>query len=431
MAETTILQGGAVVTESGPAQHDILIEGERIAAVGPALAEQYPGIPRIDISGLTVLPGLIDTHTHLREPGGEQKEDFLTGTCAALAGGVTTVFAMPNTQPPIIDRESFDYADGLAAEKAVCDYGLFVGATPDNAVEAASLKDRAAGLKMYIGSSTGSLLVDQYPAQIAHFEAYPADHIIAVHAEDEGAVRYYAEQRGLRRPPICAALSVAFLLALAEHTGRRLHICHISTGAELALIRDAKARGVRVTCEATPHHLFMTLDAEQHTGSLAQCNPPLREAPDVAALWDNLDVIDIIATDHAPHTRAEKDSASPPSGMPGLETMLPLLLTAAHEGRLSLADVMRFTAARPAEIYGLPHKGHIAPGYDADLTLVDLNAGWTLGNDGLQTRCGWTPFAGREVTGRVEQVYLRGRKVYEGGDVLAEPGSGRSVFAVE
>ncbi len=426
MSTRTLLHGGNVVTPDGVDRLDILIDGETIAAVGPDLAAQAPDAEQVDVSGLTILPGLIDVHVHLREPGGEHKESFYTGTCAALAGGVTTLCAMPNTSPPIADRATFELAVERADAQVVCDYGLYVGATPDNAAEAAAMSDEAVGLKMYIGSSTGSLLVDQFPAQIAHFEQYPQDHIIAVHAEDEAAVRYYAA-RGQRRPPICAVLATAHALALAEQTGRRLHVCHVSTGAELELIRDAQARGVHVTCEVAPHHLFLSTEDEAALGTLGRVNPPLRDPANVAALWALCDVIDLIATDHAPHTLDEKASDSPPSGMPGLETMLPLLLDAAHAGRITLPDIARWTAAHPAEVFGFADRGRIAPGCHADLTLVDPDAEWTLANEGLHTRCGWTPFAGRRVNGRVERVYLRGREVFANGQVLAEPGSGRRV----
>jgi dihydroorotase (multifunctional complex type) len=424
MSERLLLCNGNIVTGEGVTRGDMLIEGEQIVAVAPGLAGDAPGVRQIDLAGLAVLPGLIDVHVHLREPGGEHKEDLTTGTCAALAGGVTTVFAMPNTNPPITSAAAFYDIMARAAAKAVCDYGFYVGATPDNAAEAARLADQAVGLKMYIGSSTGTLLVDQLPAQIAHFEAYPADRIIAVHAEDEAAVQHYAA-RGQRRPPICAALATAHAIALAEQIGRRLHICHVSTGYEMTLIRDAKARGLDITCEVAPHHLFMTLDDEERIGSLGRVNPPLRSGDDVDALWAQRDVIDMIATDHAPHTLAEKAGDLPPSGMPGLETMLPLLLTAYHEGRLSLPDVVRWIAARPAEVFGLEHKGRIRPGCDADLTIVDLDAAWTVGRQELFTRCGWTPFEGRRVRGRVRQVYLRGQLAFSDGRILAKPGSGR------
>ena len=330
---------------------------------------------------------------------------------------------MPNTQPPITDQETLARTLALAASKAVCDFGLFAGATADNATEVAGLGE-AVGLKLYMGSSTGSLLVADMAGQVAHFEHYPG--LIAVHAEDEEAVVHFAT-RSQRRPPLCATLAVARALVLANHFQRRLHVCHVTTGAELALIRDAKARGVPVTCEVTPHHLFLTGTDEARLGPLGRMNPPLRSQEEVEALWANLDVVDNLATDHAPHTLEEKHSPTPPAGVPGLETALPLLLTAVHNGRLSLRKVARLTSVGPAAIYGLPHKGRIAPGHDADLTLVDPEVEWTIGERPLLTRCGWSPFEGDKVKGRAERVFLRGQEVYAHGEVLAYPGYGRAV----
>lgn len=426
MDQPFILQGGTVVTPERVENVDILIEGQTVVAVGHSLAADTPDARIVGAGGLTILPGLIDVHVHLREPGGEHKEDFRSGTRAALAGGVTTVLAMPNTNPPITNRETLDLALSRAAASAVCDYGHYVGGTPDNSEEAASLED-AAALKLYIGSSTGSLLVDQFPAQIAHMERYPKDRIIAVHAEDEAAVQYYAKL-GLRRPPICAALATAHVLALAEQVKRRLHVCHVSTGNELAQIRAARERGLDVTCEVAPHHLFLSTQDEEGLGALGRVNPPLRAIEEVESLWAQADFIDLIATDHAPHTIDEKRSANPPSGMPGLETMLPLLLTAFHEGRVSLTAVARWTSARPAEVFRLANKGRIEPGFDADLTLVNLNEEWTIQNEGVVSRCGWTPFDGKGVRGRVSQVYLRGSLVFDKGLFLAAAGSGRRVL---
>jgi len=405
---------------------EILIADERIAAVSRAIIPP-DDTEVVDVSGLLVLPGLIDVHVHLREPGGEHKEDFTSGTRAALAGGVTTVLAMPNTDPPLTDRASLERALALAQAKAVCDFGLLVGATPENAPLVAELPE-AAGLKLYMGASTGNLLVADFAAQWAHFTTYPPDRVLAVHAEDEEAVCHFARQ-GERRPPLCAALAVARALTLAEAARRRLHICHLSTAQELALVQAAKARGLPVTCEVTPHHLFLSQEDEARLGPLGKMNPPLREREEVEALWAGLEGVDCIATDHAPHTLEEKAQGmeTAPAGVPGLETMLPLLLTAFHRGRLTLETLIRLTSSGPARVYGLVRKGKLAPGYDADLTLVALDERWQLRNEGLLTRCGWTPFAGWEVKGRVRRVYLRGRLAYADGEVLVEPGYGRRV----
>ena len=431
-----LIQNGTLVTPQGIAQEDILVEGETIAAVGKDLSAPHSA-RIVNAEGLLIFPGLIDAHVHLREPGGEHKEDFASGTRAALAGGFTTVLAMPNTSPPLTDRETLAQIQALAKSKAVCDVGFFAGATADNAKGVAEL-EAVAGLKLYMGSSTGSLLVADLAGQTAHFERYPS--VIAVHAEDEEAVEYFSTRAhfaklGQRRPPICAALAVSRALALAERFGTRLHVCHVSTAHEMALIRDAKARsarrnargGVKITCEVAPHHLFLNSDDETRLGSLGRMNPPLRSQKDVDALWKNLGIVDCIATDHAPHTLEEKRGPTPPSGVPGLETALPLLLTAVHEGKLLLLEIVRLLAEGPANIFGLKRKGCIAPGYDADLTLVDANTEWTIGEQALQTKCGWSPFEERKVRGQVARVFLRGQEVYASGEITTVPGYGQIV----
>ena len=431
---TLLIQNGTLVTPQGTAQKDILVEDETIVAVGANLSTPH-NARVVNAKGLLILPGLIDPHVHLREPGGEHKEDFASGTRAALAGGFTTVIAMPNTSPPLTDGETLAQVCTLAKSKAVCDVGFFVGATAHNAEGAAEL-GAVAGLKLYMGSSTGSLLVADLAGQMVHFERYPG--VIAVHAEDEEAVEYFRTRAhlaklGQRRPPICAALAVSRALTLAERFRARLHVCHVSTAHELALIRDAKARIAqrnarsRVTCEVTPHHLFLATEDETHLGPLGQMNPPLRSQKDVDALWENLQVADCIATDHAPHTLEEKRGPTPPSGVPGLETALPLLLTAVHEGKISLPEITRLMAQGPARIFGLERKGSIAPGCDADLTLVNADAEWVIGTQPLQTKCGWSPFEGRKARGQVARVFLRGREVYAGGEITAAPGYGQIV----
>ena len=441
----TLIQNGSIVSSAGIERADILIDGERIIDVAPPGA--LAAVLIIDASNHLIFPGLIDPHTHLREPGGEHKEDFYTGTCAALAGGVTTVFGMPNTSPAVVDEASLNHALDLAGHKAVCDFGLFLGATNTNhkfKLQTPSLRE--CGLKIYMGSSTGDLLVEDFAPQYDHFANYPHERIIAVHAEHEPAVRYFA-QHGQRRPPICAELETARAITLAEQCQRRLHICHVSTRREVEIIADAKARGVPVTCEFSPHHLFLSSEWVQEwenegagdsvraanspthllTRSSFEMNPPLRSLADVNFLWRHLGVADCIASDHAPHTLNEKNSAKPPMGTPGLETMLPLLLTAAHEGKLRYEDIACLCCTGPASTFNIQRKGKIARGFDADLTMVDPNAKWVFGDKPLFTKCNWTPFAGWPVRGAVKQVFVRGQLAFDGEKVIAQPGSGRKI----
>ncbi|MGI6208843.1 MAG: dihydroorotase [Anaerolineae bacterium] len=416
-----LLRGGQVATSEGVSPGNILIQGEWIVAVGPNV--EASGAEIIHCGGLVALPGGVDPHVHLREPGAEHKEDFTTGTRAALAGGFTTVLDMPNSPRATSSPEAFQEKAALARGKACCDFGLFFGATPGNADEAPGVTG-AVGLKLYMGSSTGDLLVSGLADQYRHFDVYPHDRVLAVHAEDEEAVKTFRDQE--RRPPICAELAVTRAIALARRTGRRLHVCHVSTAAELDAIRLARAQGVRVTCEVSPHHLFLTRADERRLGALAVMNPPLRSEEDQEALWQGLDDVDMVGSDHAPHTLEEKRGPTPPSGVPGLETTLPLLLDAVAHGRLSLPRLVALTSTQPATVFRLPHKGRLAPGYHADITLVDLEARTVLGQS-LQTKCGWTPFQGKQVQGRIVRVLLRGEDAFVEGEMLAEPGQGRLI----
>jgi len=345
------------------------------------------------------LPGLVDVHVHLREPGGEHKEDIATGTAAALAGGVTAVLAMPNTFPPVVDSRALDRVQALVEEKALCDVGLFVGATAGNAQQLAPLSRRAVGLKIYLDQTYGPLRMRNLGALLSHFQRWPAGRPIAVHAE---------------------GLSAAMAIGLARSFGRRLHLCHVSQADEIALIRAAKASGAQVTCEVAPHHLFLSDKDAKQLGAYGSMKPPLATETDLAALWQNLDVIDCIATDHAPHSRTEKESDSPPPGVPGLETMLPLLLTAVAEGRLALERLIELAHGAPRRIFGLDAQPDT-------WVEVDPSARYTLDDDGLQTKCGWTPFAGMTVQGRIRRVVLRGQTVYLDGEIQAPPGSGRMI----
>jgi carbamoyl-phosphate synthase/aspartate carbamoyltransferase/dihydroorotase len=347
---------------------------------------------------LITLPGLVDVHTHLRVPGGEHKEDFSSGTAAALAGGVTTVLAMPNTSPPLSTPAILESTAAKARRTSFCDVGLFAGASPKQIDLLPQLSRYTVALKIYLNETFGPLRVDDLSTLMACFRNWPRAKPIAMHAE--GA-------------------NVAIGVGLAAAYRRPVHFCHISRKDEIELIAAAKAHGLPVTCEVTPHHLFLTQADASRLGSLGHMRPPLAGQADVEALWSHLNTtVDCIATDHAPHTLAEKSVDNPPPGVPGLETSLPLMLTAVREKRLTLERLIALMATNPVAIFKLP--------VPADTSVeVDTQARYTISNDGLRTKCGWSPFAGMEVVGRVRWVVLRSVELYKDGQLLAQPGSGR------
>ena len=346
------------------------------------------------------LPGLIDAHVHLRDPGGTHKEDFHTGTEAALAGGVTAVLDMPNNSPPTTDMETLQHKAEIASQKAVCDFGLYLGATDDNAARYAELSRQVAGLKIYLGETYGPLRVSNLASLLSHFQNWPTTKLIAVHAED---------------------LAPACVIAFSWVYDRPVHICHVSRKAEIELVRMAKKRGAKVTCEVTPHHLFLTEADRGWLESFAHVKPPLGTEADRAALWANLDAVDLIASDHAPHTIAEKEGPEPPPGVPGVETTLPLLLTAVADGRLSWERLIELTSGNPARIFGLKQD-------ERSYVEIDPDDRYVLNGSSLKTKCGWTPFEGMTVWGRVVRVYLRGVLAYADDQVLVQPGFGRALF---
>ena len=351
------------------------------------------------------LPGLIDPHVHLREPGQTHKEDWASGTSAALAGGVTMLLAMPNTKPPIFDEGTLNLALQAARSKAHCDYAQFLGAGPENGDwdRNAGLPHRAAGLKMYLDSTFGELRLDDMSLWRPHFEKYPREYPIVVHAESR---------------------SMAAAILFAAIYDRPVHIAHISLKEEILLIKAAKEHGIKVTCEVCPQHLFLTRDdipaiSHGHPGR-GEVRPRLAAKEDMEALWANLDGIDCFATDHAPHSLAEKDSDNPPPGFPGLETLLPLLLTAVSAGRLTVEDILQRSVVNPRRIFGLPEQPET-------WVEVDENDRYELRAAEMHSRCGWTPFEGRQVKGRVTRVVLRGREAYKDGKILVEAGYGKNV----
>ncbi len=402
---------------------DLACADGRIASIAPTLDARAE--ETIDAEGKLLLPGVIDAQVHFREPGAEHKEDLGSGSRAAVKGGVTSFLEMPNTRPPTTSQAALDDKLRRAADSCVANYGFFIGATADN-LEAINTAAPVCGIKIFMGSSTGDLLVDR----AADLERIFANgtRLIAVHAEDEARINerkaLYAGRRDIAvhseiRDNRCALLATELALALSKKHQRRLHILHLSTHEEVELLRHDKPAWV--TAEVIPNHLFLNVLDYATQGTLVQMNPPIRQTGDNAALWAGLKdgVLDFIATDHAPHTLAEKRRPYPesPSGMPGVETSLPLMLTAMHDGECTLAEIQRWMCSGPARAYGIPNKGRIEEGWDADLTLVDLETYKVTHNEDMLTKVRWTPFRGRSLTGWPVYTVVGGRVVFDRGRI--------------
>lgn len=345
------------------------------------------------------LPGLIDTHVHLRTPGQEHKEDFTTGTSAALAGGFTTVLDMPNNQEPITTWEKLQAKIELAGQNAVCDVGFYFGSLGDNLQEFDRIKQLVFGIKLYLNVTTGHFLIDEAKLT-AIYSAWPGHQPILLHCEGE---------------------TLPIALKVIRKTTKITHICHVSSKRELSAIIDAKNEGLPITCGITPHHLFLTAADANRLGPFGQMKPALKSQEDVDFLWENLMWIDIIESDHAPHTKAEKESANPPFGVPELETTLPLLLTAVSEKKLTLDDVIRLCHRNPAKIFNIPTQSDT-------FVEAEITTPYTLNPKPFFTKCGWTPFLGMRVKGKVKRVFIEGEKVFDNGQVLAKPGSGKVIY---
>lgn len=408
------LVNGIVHTPGGPIAADVGVRDGKIVAIG---ASGDAG-RTIDCAGLDILPGVIDTQVHFREPGLEHKEDLATGSLSAVMSGVTGVFEMPNTKPNTDSADAI--ADKLARAKGRmwCDHAFYVGATNHNARDLAELErlPGTAGVKIFMGASTGDLLVSE-DARLA--EVLASGHRrVAIHAEDEDRMNARADERVAGDPsshPVwrddeSAILATRRILKLAREARRRIHVLHVTTPAELELLSRHKDIA---SCEVTPQHLTLAgEDAYPRLGTLAQMNPPIRSAAHRVGLWHwlNQGVPDVIGSDHAPHTLEEKSKPYPasPSGMPGVQTLLPLLLDHAAQGRLSLRRVIDLTSAGAQRIFGIAGKGRIAAGYDADFTIVDLKKRWMVDDKWLASRCGWSPFTGMELTGKAIGTIIRG-----------------------
>ena len=440
MAETydLILKGGTLVNHDGEGARDLGIRGGRFAAIGD-LSRAAAG-EVIDCKGLHLLPGVIDSHVHFREPGLTHKEDLESGSRGAVLGGVTAVFEMPNTDPLTVDAAAIADKVKRGHHRMHCDFAFYVGATRENTRHLGELEmlPGVCAVKVFMGSSTGSLLIEDDDGVRAVLKSIRRR--AAFHSEDEYRLR---ERMNLRvegdprshpvwRDAQAALMCTQRLIALARETGKRVHVLHVTTKDEAEFLAGHKDVA---TAEATPAHL--TLEAPgcyEKLGTLAQLNPPIRDAGHREGLWRGLaqGVIDSIGSDHSPHTREEKAQPYPKthSGMTGVQTLVPIMLDHVHAGRLSLLRFVDLTSAGPARVFGIAAKGRIAVGYDADLTVVDLKRRETITDKWIASRAGWTPYAGVTVTGWPVGTVIRGHKAMWEGSLTA-PAHGERVRFLE
>lgn len=417
------LKGGRVHLPSGPAEVEVGVSAGRIVAIGHV----GDAGETVDCTGLDILPGVIDTQVHFREPGLEAKEDLESGSRSAVLGGVTAVFEMPNTKPNTDSEAAVLDKLARAKDRMWCDHAFYVGATAANAERLVELErlPGTAGVKIFMGASTGDLLVAE-DAELARVLA-SGKRRVAIHAEDEARMNARLAERIAGDPrshPVwrddeSAILATRRILRLAREARRRIHVLHVTTPAELELLGQNKDIA---TCEVTPQHLTLAgEEAYPQLGTFAQMNPPIRSRAHRDGLWGWLrqGVPDVIGSDHAPHTREEKAKEYPasPSGMPGVQTLLPLMLNHVSEGRLTLQRLIDMTSAGPQRVFGLVGKGRIAVGYDADFTMVDLNARWTVEESWLASKCGWSPFTGMALTGKPVGTVIRGNRVMWEGEL--------------
>jgi dihydroorotase len=436
MSETfdCIVKGGTLVNHDGMGQRDIGIRDGKIAAIGTFA--QSSAAETIDCTGLHLLPGVVDTQVHFREPGLTHKEDLESGSRGAVLGGVTAVFEMPNTNPATTNAAALEDKLKRAHHRMHCDFAFWMGGTHDNVSDIPDLErlPGVPGIKVFMGSSTGSLLVEDDAGVRAILQK--TRRRAAFHSEDEYMLR---ERVALRVPgdpsshPVWRSPDVALhctkrLIAIAEECRARIHVLHISTAEELPLLAAHKGF---VSAEVTPHHLTLDgTEAYQRLGTYVQMNPPIRDAATRQKLWRGLagGILDILGSDHAPHTREEKDHPYPQShsGMTGVQTLVPIMLDHVAQGRLSLQRFVDMTSAGPARLFGMASKGRIAIGYDADLTIVDLGKIRTIRNDWIASRVGWTPYDGMSVTGWPIGTIIRGKRVMWEDEILM-PGQGEAV----
>lgn len=432
-----IIRGGTLVTHNGIGLGDVGVRNGRTVNVGDLSRQDASEV--IDASGLHILPGVIDTQVHFREPGNEHKEDIESGTRAAVMGGITGIFEMPNTNPLTTTAESLEDKLMRAKGRAWCDYAFYVGATPDNAENLGNLENLpgCCGVKIFMGSSTGSLLVPD--DQSLRHVLENCHRRVAVHSEDEERLNkrsYIATESGHPRAHTewrdveSAFYATRRLVSIAEELRCRIHVLHVTTAEEIAFLANHKDIA---SVEVTPQHL--TLEAPEcydRLGTLAQMNPPIREHRHREALWQAIanGVVDVIGSDHAPHTLQEKSNIYPntPSGMPGVQTLLPIMLDHVNAGKLSLMRLIDLLCEGPNRLFSIVAKGRLAVGYDADYTLVDMAESREISDSWIAAKCGWTPFSGMTVTGWPVGTIIRGHTIMRDGQLIGSPKGERLRF---
>jgi dihydroorotase len=420
-----LIRNATVVLPTGCERISVLVEGGKIAVLDAAVHTQADEV--VDAAGLHLIPGVIDPHVHFREPGLTHKEDLRTASRACAKGGITTFLEMPNTKPPAINQQRLNEKLALAAEKSLVNYGFYIGATPSN-VDDLQRGTRTPGIKIFIGSSTGDLLVDEQSALERIFAETTLP--ICAHCEDETTVRQNTARLTAGNRPLeltdhsrirdhaAAVITTRRAMDLAFRHNHRFHVLHVSTAAECELLADHRNL---ITAEACPHHLFFNTDDYARLGTLVQMNPSLKTAADNRRLWQALlaDRIQVIATDHAPHTLAEKRQPYPqsPSGLPAVENSLALLLHQVSLGLCTIEQVVHWMCDAPARVWDIVNKGRIVPGYDADLVLVDLNKSVVIQNETQETKCRWSPWHGTTLTGWPVRTWVMGQEVFRGGQI--------------
>lgn len=427
-----IIKNGQVHTYDESLGHrwlnmDVGIRAGKIAALGNL--EQSSSPARLNANGLHVIPGAIDTQVHFREPGLTHKEDLATGTRAALKGGITAIFEMPNTKPATVHPQQLQEKMLLAKGRAHCHYSFFIGASSENLSELAHLEELpgVCGVKVFMGSSTGSLLIDKYHELEAVIKT--TKRRVALHCEDEErlllrkAMALEAKSpmaHPLWRDELSALIATKKAVALAEQYAHPVHILHVTTEEEMEYLQHHQKFA---TVEVTPQHLTLfSPDCYDKLGTLAQMNPPIREKRHQDALWKALNdrVVTVIGSDHAPHLKSEKAAPYPesPSGMPGVQTLLPVMLNHVNKGHLSLERLIELVCMEPARLYKVANKGRIATGYDADLTLIDMNKKWIIEESWLESKCGWSPFTGDSVQGFIPHAIVGGHHALNDGQIM-------------